>query len=150
MAGTNCRRTHIDTDGDPEVQGALHLRSDQSFHAFQLGGAHLEEQFVVDLQYHSSPALTSLELAMDVDHGELDEIGRRPLDRRICRDALAKTADIGVLRVQFGDVTSAAEERLYVALFAGAFDLAVEVGTNGGKPLEVVIDEGPSLADTDA
>ena len=50
--------------------------------------------------------------AVELDHGELDQIGGGALHRRIHRGALGKIAQVGLRRIDFGNRPDAAEERL--------------------------------------
>ena len=50
-------------------------------------------------------------LAVDVDHGQLDEVGGGALQRRIERGAFGEAAQIGLRRDDFGDRAAAARER---------------------------------------
>ena len=107
----------------------------------QLGGGHLEDQLVVHLQQHPARESALPDRAMDPDHGELDQVGRGALERRVLRVPLAVGPHVEVPVLDLGDVAPPLEERLDVALFPGQLDLPVEKGTDPGEPLEVAGDE---------
>jgi hypothetical protein len=62
-----------------------------------------EEQFVVDLQDHARLELALGELAVDGDHGQLDEVGGGALQRRVDGGALGEAALVGVAALDVGD-----------------------------------------------
>src|SRR4051812_30908798 len=64
----------FDDDGDSEGDGGLHLFLDDWPDLRFLGFVNVEDQFVVDLEEHAGLELSVSELAVDVDHGELDHV----------------------------------------------------------------------------
>ena len=78
---------------------------------------------------------------MDPDHRDLDQVGRRALDRRVGGGALAERADVEVPVAQLGDVAPPPEDGLDVAVLARERDHRVEVLAHPLEALEVRLDE---------
>ena len=87
---------------------------------------HLEDQLVVHLQQHPALELPLGDGGVDPDHGELDQVGRGALERRVLRVALAVGAHVEVAVLDLGDVAAALEQGLDVALLPRQLDHAVE------------------------
>ena len=94
---------------------------DDSFHLLAHQGLHFtfflerdfEDQFVVDLENHAGLQIALGQLTIDGNHGELDEIGGRTLQRRVDGGALGKSALVGVAAFHVGNGPHAAEERAH-------------------------------------
>ena len=71
----------------PDISSATSCAS-----VIEFVGRDFEDQFVVDLQQHPRRRLFSPQPAVDVDHGQLDQIGRRALDDRVDRRAFGKVS----------------------------------------------------------
>src|SRR5512142_976136 len=80
--------TDIHDEGDLERGRTLHVLAHQRAHAVLLVGRNLEDELVVHLEQHAAPELALDQGVVDPDHRDLDQIGGRPLERRILRVAL--------------------------------------------------------------
>ena len=82
-----------------------------------------KHELVVHLQQHprrAAPGLASA--ACDPQHGHLDDVGRRPLDRGVQRHPLGHLPSLAVVARQVGQVAAAAEHRLGVPGAPGLVD----------------------------
>ena len=104
----------------------------------------------MDLQYHLSIILGLSQRGVNPDHGDLDQVGRRALQRGIARRALAECPDAEIAVPDLGDVAPPPEQRLDEAFVAGLLDRAVEPGPHAGEALEVLLDESLRLLESDA
>ena len=87
---------------------------------------------------------------MDSDHGDLDQVRRRPLERRVRCRPLAEGADTEVAVPQLGDIAPASEQGLHESTLARFLHGLVEPGADAGEALEVVFNEGLRLLQRDA
>src|SRR4051794_20302271 len=80
-----------DVDGERriEVEGAAHRFLDQLRGGLHLVRWSLEEELVVDLEDQAGLEVRFLELLLGLDHRDLDDVRRGPLDRHVHREALA-------------------------------------------------------------
>ena len=75
----------------------------------------LEHELVVHGEQHPRGEAAVVERAVEVDHRELEDVGRRPLHRRVLRHALPHLADAEVVGRELGDLAPATEDRGGVA-----------------------------------
>src|SRR5207248_7776356 len=68
------------------------------------------------LQHHAGRKTTLLEGRRDAHHRDLDQVRRRPLQRRIGRRALAERADVVVAILELRHVAAPSEQCLDIAL----------------------------------
>jgi hypothetical protein len=84
---------HVDLQGNLQLgPDVLHGLLDQMPDRFQFVGGHLEDQFVVNREQHGGPKTLFPEGVVDADHGQLDQIRGRSLDRRVDRGSLGKAS----------------------------------------------------------
>ena len=84
---------------------------DQLLHRVHFLLRNFKHQFVMDLQQHARPQFALAHLGVDADHGQLDQVGGGALQRGVDRGALGEAAQVGVLAVDVGNGTHAAEQR---------------------------------------
>ncbi len=104
------------------------------FHDFFYEGAEFgdfgfgsfEEEFVVHLEGHFRLKFFGGEAAIELDHGEFDEVGGGALHGRVHGGAFGEVAHVRLGRIDFRDGADAAEHGFDVAGFAGVCDLGVE------------------------
>ena len=89
---------HTDFGKQGHFQGSHTRHQTRYFHAqpFHLRLRDFEDQFIVDLHDHFGGALLSIQDVLDLDHTELDEIGRRTLHRCVDGGALGTGAALAV------------------------------------------------------
>src|SRR6266576_3855913 len=109
-----------------------------------------KNELVVHLQDHPGVQASLLDSGMDSDHGDLDQVRRRPLERRVRCRTLAEGADTEVAVPQLGDITPASEQGLHESTLARFLHGLVEPGADAGEALEVVFNEGLRLLQRDA
>ncbi len=78
---------------------------------------------------------------MDADHGDLDQVGGRTLQRRVGGGALGEGAQVEILLVDLRDVPAPAEECLHVAVLPGQPHLQIKIRAHAREALEVLRDE---------
>ena len=109
-----------------------------------------EDKFVVDLQCHARFQSARLKLAIDADHGELDQVGGGSLQWRVDGGALGESAQVRVLAVDVGDGAHTSEEREDLAVATCLLERAVDEAANATVLFEVSVDELLGLARLDA
>src|SRR2546425_10727851 len=72
----------------------------------------LKYKLVMDLQDHARCDPARAERAGDANHGDLDQVRCRPLQRRVGRRALPERPDVEVPILEFGDIAPPAEQGL--------------------------------------
>ena len=77
----------------------------------------------------------------DADHGDLDQICGRALERSVDGGALGKAALVGVLAVDVGNGAHAAEERLDFQIAAGFLESLVDELSHPGVLFKITFDE---------
>src|ERR1700691_5825715 len=100
-----------------------------------------EEQLVVNLQYHLRLEIFRRQTAIEFNHRQLDQVGGGALHGRVHGGALGKIAQVGLRRIDFGDLAHAAEERARDAGLARPCDLPVQEILNSAVALEILGDE---------
>jgi len=80
--------------------------------------------------------------SVDADHGHLDEVRRRALDRGVDGHPLGELPDVGVGGIEVGEVAATVHEGADVAVPAGLFQHPVQVAFHPGVSPEVFIDVG--------
>ena len=100
-----------------------------------------EQQFVVNLQNHLRFESLGGKAAVELDHGQLDEIGGGALHGRVHGGAFGKIAQVGLRRIDFRHRPDAAEDRFGVADLAGFGDLLVEILFHAAVALKIRGDE---------
>ena len=76
----------------PQGQGVAHAAHHDAAHLLQFAVRHLEHQLVVHLQDHARRQPVAVQLAVDVEHGDLDHVGGAALDRRVDGDPFRRRA----------------------------------------------------------
>src|SRR4051794_7182785 len=102
------------------------------------------------LKQHAGRELALRELIVQPDHGDLDDVRGRALDRHVDRDALGAHAHVEVPAVNVRDVPTPTSQRLRVAVCARLVDDVVTPAPHGVVLLEVALDEGAGLFAADA
>ena len=77
--------------------------------------------------------------ALDAEHRDLDQVGRRALDRRVERHPLGRLATLPVVAGEVGQVAPATHDRLGEARAPGLVDDAAEVVADAAEGLEVLV-----------
>ena len=85
------------TSGTRSSITRLHRRRARRLDRVALGDRHLEDQLVVHGEDHAGREAGVVERPVEVDHRELEDVGRRALHRRVLRHALAHLADAEVV-----------------------------------------------------
>ncbi len=88
--------------------------------------------------------------ALNLVHGELDDIGRTALHGMVHRRALAEAALHFVARLQLGNMAFAAEHRSREPAFLRLFNRLVEVGAHARIGLEITVNHILSRFETDS
>ena len=102
------------------------------------------------LEQHADAALVLRgQPVVQPDHRDLDEVGRRPLDRRVGGGPLPVAPHPRIPRANLRDVAAAADERLHVSLGARPLLHLLEEVAHPAEPLEVLVDEGAGLRAAD-
>ena len=97
----------------------------------------LEHQLVVHLQQHARRQVLFCERPLNIDHGDLDDVGRGALDGRVERRPFGDVASLPVVTVEVGQVATATEQGGRVLVAAGLFDGFVQVVAHPAEPGEV-------------
>ena len=87
----------------------FHLIAHEGAYCIDFFFRYFKDQFVVDLQCHARLQSLFAQSGIDADHGDLDKVRGRALQRRVYGSALGKTTLIGVFAVDVGDGAHAAE-----------------------------------------
>ena len=85
---------------------------------------------------------------IDANHSQLDNVGRRPLDRRIHSYALRIATHDGVVRVDVGQILTPPKSRFDIAAPARFFDAAIHIFLHFRVGGEVIIYEFARLRPT--
>ena len=102
------------------------------------------------LQHKFRLKAVSDQAALNLVHGELDDIGRTALHGMVHRRALAEAALHFVARLQLGNMALAAEHRGREPTFLRLFNRLVEVGAHARIGLEITVNHILSLFETDS
>ena len=94
-----------------ELRRGLHALGDDLRDALLLRTEHIDDQFVMHLQDHPRTDALGGETPVNVDHGDLHDVGRRALNRGVHGVALGQSARHGVVRRNVVEVAAAAENR---------------------------------------
>src|SRR5208282_4443543 len=140
----------VHDERDAERMDLLHGLSDQGAKSGKPRAGDFEEQFIVDLENHAGPELRAGQLTVNVNHGELDQIRRGALERRVQRDAFAERAHGPLGRLNLRHGTDAAEERAGEAGLAHLLEVAVEILLHTAVAREIGGDEFRRFAPFDA
>src|SRR5690606_6874245 len=108
-------RADRDAERDAELDGGSHLAADQFLHPGPLARGDLQDDLVVDLEEHAGGQAGLAQGAVQVQHGDLDDVGGGALDGRVERHALGGLPPLTVVAVEVGQVAAAAEEGRRVA-----------------------------------
>src|SRR5690606_1733656 len=76
--------------------GGPHFLGNHRAHVLDLLRGHVENQFVVHLQYHARAQSLAPDAVVDSDHRHLDHVGTGALDGSVHRDALRLAASLFV------------------------------------------------------
>jgi len=96
----------------------------------------------MDLHGHAGPQTALRKEPGNVDHGHLDQVGSRSLDRSVDGRPLGELPHGGRTVVDLRQIAPAAKERCHVSVAARAFQDAVEVAPHAPVLLEVPVDIG--------
>src|SRR5512133_4007882 len=131
----------IDLERYLHLHGPRHLFFDQLFHADQFSFRDLENQFVVDLHDQAAYAALSLNPRVHADHGALDDVGCRTLNRVIDGVTPGKGQHVTVAAVDIRDRQTPAEDGGDKPILLGLTDTAVEEGDGAAVALFIGGDE---------
>ena len=101
----------VDHQAHLEGGGGFHAFGDDGRDALLFGTEHVDDQFVVYLKDHLRPDAFGRETAVDIDHGDLHDVGRGSLDRGVHGIALGQATRHGVVRGDVVEIAAAAEDR---------------------------------------
>src|SRR5581483_6942377 len=103
---------HADLDQQRclELRDAFHFALHQPRNRVYFLRRAFEDQFIMHLQQHRRLVGGFLQRGIDAYHCQLDQIRRRPLERRIDRRALREPARIGVAAIDVGNRPLAPEQ----------------------------------------
>src|SRR5439155_13287649 len=95
LLGFGPRGTEPEVDDERDLQGAhgLHDLAHERVDALTFVERHLEHEFVVDGEDHAGPEAAVVERLIELDHGQLENVGGGALYRRVLRHALAHLPD---------------------------------------------------------
>ena len=132
------RRTDSNSDiqGNGEHDRRRHLLSNEGFDSLLFTGCDLEEEFVVDLHEEARGQVGLEQGGGDIHHGDLDNIGGTALDRRVEGGAFGHLSALAVGGAQVGQVASATEHGLRVAVGASLGDESFEIVADLAEALE--------------
>jgi len=91
----------------------------------------------VNLEQHPRRQVLFSKRPLDIDHGDLDDVGRSALDGRVERRALGDVASLPVVAVEVGQVATATEQGGGVFVAAGLFHGFVQIVAHPAEPGEV-------------
>src|SRR6266403_425177 len=126
---------------DSQLGSPLHMAFYQLCGGFPLPGRYFKYKFVMDLQYHARRKPPLLQAGGDPDHGDLDQVRSRALERGVGSSSLAERSDVVVAVLQLGYVAPPSEQCLDVPLFARLGHGAIEPDPDTREPREVLLDE---------
>src|SRR3990172_4079498 len=133
----------IHLKGDRQGIGSLHFLDDKASHELHLLCRDLEEEFVVNLEYHPASQALCLKPSMDPYHGELDDVGGAPLDGGVDRNPLAKLPDAIVAARQLRQIPPSLEECRDIAgllcLCQGLFDKLPDPFVSGEVVINILL-----------
>ncbi len=101
----------------------------------------IENEFIVHLQDHLASQVFLFEFVEDADHGDLDHVGRRALDRGVDSISLCETSYGVVARIDITQVPSAAHQRFHIPVFPGKSNGLIHIFLDAGVFLKVGIDD---------
>ena len=135
---------YVDADFDVDTverQGVFHLGFDDFAHTSLLGFVQVEHQLVVNLKNHFCFEFFVGDTFMDAHPSDFYHVGRRTLNWHIYGVAFGKTAGGGIAAVDVGEVTTATEKGLRVAVLSGESHVAVDIIFDVRILCEVFVDE---------
>ncbi|CAK7285478.1 hypothetical protein SGPA1_31351 [Streptomyces misionensis JCM 4497] len=138
-----------DVEGGAQVHGVGHLVPDDLLDGGALAGGDLQDDFVVDLEQHPGLQFRGSQRVVHLEHGDLDDVGGRALDRRVEGHALGGLAALAVVAVEVGQIAAAAEEGRRVARGPGLVHRAAQIVPDAAEPLEVGVHQGAGLGRLD-
>ena len=136
----------VGLERDAEVGSLLHLPDDKLLYPILFLREDAEVEFIMNLENHLALQTLSLHACCHPYHGNLDDVRCRSLYGRVDGIAFRIATHDGVVRVDVGQVTAAAEERFRIALVACLLYALVHVTLHAGIALEVSVYELLCLA----
>ena len=94
------------------------------------------------LEEHPRPESSVPKLFVDLDHGQLDEIGRSALEGRVDRRTLGEAASIGILTVDVRNRSRPSEKRFYLLIAPGFLQYTINKGPDTGIFFKVRLNKG--------
>src|SRR5690242_10888953 len=104
----------------------------------------------MDLKKHAALEHAPLDFRVDVDHGNLNHVGGRALNRSIDGIALGGAAQSVIGGADVADITAAAGDGLHVLIRAGESDGVVHVTTDAGELEEILLNDVAGFGTRDA
>src|SRR3954464_10579084 len=132
--------TNVHHERHLEWINILHVFADQLTHGLHFLIWNFEDEFIMYLEGHARTQFAARKLSIDLDHGQLDDVGCGPLERRIDCSALGETAHVRILAVDVGNLPDATEERAHPLLAARFVEDAINVGAHTTVALEIGFD----------
>src|SRR5690242_7134631 len=115
-----------------------------------LASRHLKHKLVMDLQDHAGCESLLPQPAGNADHGDLDQVRRRPLEGRVGGGTLPKRADVEVSVLELWNIAQPSTQYPYISLRSRLEHRAIEPGAHAGEAGEVLLEERASLVLRDA
>ena len=132
---------HFDFDGDGQLEGVLHGGFDDRADRGFLFGEHVENDFVVNGQHHGGFELVFRQSPVNFDHGDFQNVRRRPLDRTVHGQTFGGCRNDPRGRLDVADVTTPTGFGGDVAVFLGKRDRRIDVVLDAGIGFEIVLDQ---------
>ena len=130
-----------DVEGHTAVVGVTHAVDHEGAHGVKFVGIDVEDEFVVNLHYHTRTEASTEYLAVYFYHGHFDDVGGTALKRGVYGIALGKAAHYGVARVDVGKHTFATLDGGDIAVASGRLYGTVNVFTNSRIGGEVTVNK---------
>src|SRR5699024_7839963 len=125
----------------PQIMGRGHLPHHELLKGLALTGSDLHHQFVVHLQQDPGGIPTLAQGGVHPQHRDLDDVGRRPLDRGVERHPFRHLTKMTVVYVQIRKVAASAQDRLGVADLACLLHHCLKIIAHTAELGEVVLHE---------
>ena len=132
-------------EGDSATVGIGHIGSHYLLETGEFAWSHVEDEFVMNLHYHTRAETGFFDVAVDVDHRQFDDVGSGALQRGIDGVTFGITAHYRVARIDVGEVAFASHKGRDKSTLFRALDLLVYVFADVGIAGEVTVNELLSL-----
>ncbi|VTR68523.1 hypothetical protein DESC_710019 [Desulfosarcina cetonica] len=133
---------HVDLQGHGQVPDPFHLPAHQGLGRLELLGRNLEDDFVMHGKQHGGLHAIFPQGAIYMDHGQLDQIRGRSLDRGVDGGAFGKLAHGTIAAGDVGQLPDAAKQGAGLVGLVGRLDGAVDKCLDALVAGKIVIDIG--------